>query len=218
MSLTPPILHCACCCENQNTLKYLLSIRDKADKKNLPLRRLRIPRSKNHQKLPRNRQFRNVVLRNLENVCSGYAEHDVRFPSWRCSINWRQCCAFVLPIVNFSIAFLPLSCFMMLLMMDLGLFHYFQCLWKKLCISVGNLRRFGWWAKFNTLSIQVGRIRSSTGKDVGPVSLPGCRQWSCQCISFGSKTSDRRQNWQDACMKLVLWNCCWIGDVQWGLE
>ena len=102
MSLTPPLLHCACCCENQNTLKYLLSIRDKADKKKLPLRRLRIPRSKNHQKLPRNRQFRNVVLRNLENVCSGYAEHDVRFPSWRCSINWRQCCAFVLPIVNFS--------------------------------------------------------------------------------------------------------------------
>ena len=50
-------------------------------------KRLRIPRSKNHQKLPRNRQFRNVVLRNLENVCSGYAEHDVRFPSWRCSIN-----------------------------------------------------------------------------------------------------------------------------------
>ena len=163
MSLTPPILHCACCCENQNTLKYLLSSREKPDKKNLPLRMLRIPRSKNHQKLPRNRQFRNVVLRNLENVCSGYAEHDVRFPSWRCSINWRQCCAFVLPIVNFSIAFLPLSCFMMLLMMDLGLFHYFQCLWKKLCISVGNLRRFGWWAKFNTLSIQVGRIRSRTG-------------------------------------------------------
>ena len=30
--------------------------------------------------------------------------------------------------------------FMMLLMMVLGLFHYFQCLWKKLCISVGNLR------------------------------------------------------------------------------